>query len=59
MTVEAELTTGPANGSLAIHATARFDRRALGVKAPRLMIGREIAVEISAEFRPAGGQQLT
>jgi hypothetical protein len=31
----------------------------LGIKAPRLMIGREIAVEINAEFRTAGGQQQT
>lgn len=59
VTVDAELTTGPANGSLSVHATAKFDRRALGIKAPRLMIGREIAVEINAEFRTAGGQQQT
>ncbi len=51
VTTEAELTGGPAEGVLTVHATARFDRRSVGVRAPRVMIGREIAIEISAEFR--------
>ena len=59
VTVEAEPTSGPANGSLSVHATAKFDRRALGIKAPRLMIGREIVVEISCDFRASGGQTRT
>jgi hypothetical protein len=51
VTTDAELTSGPSDGVVTVHATARFDRRAVGVRAPRVMIGREIAVEISAEFR--------
>jgi len=58
VTVEAQ-PTNASIGSLAVRATATFDRRALGVRAPRFMIGREIVVEINAEFRASGGQRLT
>jgi len=36
---------------LTIKATARFDRRDLGIRAPRLMIGRKVQVQINAQFR--------
>ena len=36
-----------------VHGTAVFDRRALGIRAPRLMIGRRIEVAIDAVLRPA------
>jgi polyisoprenoid-binding protein YceI len=36
-----------------VHATASFDRRELGIRAPRIMIGRRIDVLIEAALRPA------
>jgi hypothetical protein len=36
------LPTGPTNGQLTVRATTRFDRRDLGIKAPRLMICRGV-----------------
>lgn len=51
VTLDATLTTGPTNGQLTIKATARFDRRDLGIRAPRLMIGHEVLVQINAQFR--------
>jgi hypothetical protein len=34
-----------------VHATAEFDRRVLGIRAPRFVIGRRIAVRIDAVLR--------
>lgn len=42
---------GP-GGALTIRATTWFDRRELGVRAPRFMIGRHVAVTIDAVFTP-------
>ena len=39
-------------GMLTVHATTAFDRTALGVRAPRFLIGRRIAVVIDATFTP-------
>ena len=51
VTLNATLTSGPMNGQFTVRATTRFDRRDLGIKAPRLMIGREVIVQINAQFR--------
>jgi polyisoprenoid-binding protein YceI len=51
VTLVAALTTGPTNGQLTIRATTGFDRRDLGIRAPRLMIGRKVHVQINAQFR--------
>jgi hypothetical protein len=39
-------------GTLTAHATTTFDRAGLGVRAPRFLIGRRIAVPIDATFAP-------
>ena len=39
-------------GTITAHATTAFDRAALGVRAPRFLIGRRIAVVIDATFAP-------
>jgi polyisoprenoid-binding protein YceI len=45
------ITPGNA-GTVTAHATTVFDRMALGVRAPRLLIGRRIAVVIDVTFAP-------
>lgn len=40
-----------ADGAIHIDATADFDRRSLGVTAPRVLVGRRVAVAIEAVFR--------
>jgi polyisoprenoid-binding protein YceI len=35
-----------------VHATTTFDRRALNVRAPRIMIGAQVTVTIEAVLRP-------
>jgi polyisoprenoid-binding protein YceI len=46
--------TGRHDGDqVTVHATASFDRRELGIRAPRIMIGRRIDVLIEAALRPA------
>jgi polyisoprenoid-binding protein YceI len=37
----------------AVHATTSFDRRELGIRAPRVLIGRRIEVTVDAVLRPA------
>jgi polyisoprenoid-binding protein YceI len=39
-------------GMVTVHAATAFDRAALGVRAPRFLIGRRIAVVIHATFAP-------
>ena len=39
-------------GTITAHATTAFDRAALGVRAPRFLIGRRIAVVIDVTFAP-------
>jgi polyisoprenoid-binding protein YceI len=51
VTLDATLITGPTKGQLTIRATTRFDRRDLGIKAPRVMIGHDVQVQINAQFR--------
>ena len=51
VTLNATLTVGPTNGQFTVRATTRFDRRDLGIRAPRLMIGRDVLVQIDAQFR--------
>lgn len=48
------IVTGHAGSpDLTVHASAEFDRRALGIRAPRVLIGRRIRVSIDAVFTPA------
>jgi polyisoprenoid-binding protein YceI len=47
-----EEVAGSDPGVVSIRATVRLDRRELGVKAPRFMIGRSVDVTIEASFRP-------
>jgi polyisoprenoid-binding protein YceI len=47
-----EEVEGTDPGVVSIRATVRLDRRELGVKAPRFMIGRSVDVTIEACFRP-------
>ena len=55
--MRAEITRRAPDGSLAVRACTTIDRRALGVRAPRFMIGREVAITIDAVFAApdAGG----
>jgi polyisoprenoid-binding protein YceI len=45
--------TSTHDGGIAVRAVTEFDREALGVKAPRFLIGRRVAVDISAAFSAA------
>lgn len=47
----AELST--ADGEVVLTATARLDRRTLGIRAPRIMIGRYVDITVTAVVRPA------
>ena len=49
--LDATVVSGPTNGQLTVRATTRFDRRDLGIRAPRLMIGRDVLVRLEAQFR--------
>jgi len=40
------------DGALRVHATTTFDRRELGVRAPRFLIGTQLAITIDATFAP-------
>lgn len=54
-TVDLTVVAGPARetapGVLTVHATALFDRRVLGIAAPRILIGRRIVVTIDVSYR--------
>jgi polyisoprenoid-binding protein YceI len=52
--VTAVVADEPGSDDVTISATAQFDRRALGVKAPRFLIGTQVGVSIQAVFTPAG-----
>lgn len=51
ITLATTVTPGDA-GTMTAHATAEFDRRELGITAPRFLIGTRIAVTIDAVFAP-------
>jgi hypothetical protein len=38
----------PAEGGTVVRAAATLDRRAVGIRAPRVLVGRVVAVEIDA-----------
>ncbi len=42
--------TATREGGIAVSAIGEFDRRALGIDAPRFLIGRRIAIDINAVF---------
>ncbi|MGY1744916.1 YceI family protein [Blastococcus sp. SYSU D00695] len=44
----------PSSGRLLVRATATLDRRTVGIRVPRLVIGREVRIEVEAELAPAG-----
>jgi hypothetical protein len=52
------VTGGPADGSSAdqlhVVGTAVLDRRAVGIRAPRLLIGRTVTVTVDAWLAPPG-----
>lgn len=52
VTLTAQVDRAPAGGDLVVHATTTVDRRALGVRAPRFLIGRRLRIEVTATFRP-------
>ncbi|HEY3088674.1 MAG TPA: YceI family protein [Jatrophihabitantaceae bacterium] len=52
VTLDAQLVDRSASGELIVHATCTIDRRRLGVRAPRLLIGRYVAVTVTAVFAP-------
>lgn len=41
------------DGRLLLRATATMDRRSVGIRAPRPLIGREVRIEVEAELAPA------
>ena len=43
-----------ADGSLRVRATTSLDRRDAGVRAPRVLVGRRVEVELDAVLRPDG-----
>ncbi|HEV7204803.1 MAG TPA: YceI family protein [Jatrophihabitans sp.] len=44
-------TVTPGDGStLAVHATAEFDRRDLGITAPRFLLGTRVRITVDAVF---------
>ena len=49
--LDATPTARSTNGQMTVRAVTRFDRRDLGIRAPRIMIGRQVLVEITATFR--------
>ncbi|MET0865473.1 MAG: YceI family protein [Nakamurella sp.] len=51
ITLDGVLAAGPTNGGLTIAASTRLDRRDLAIKAPSMLIGHEVLVEINARFR--------
>lgn len=51
VTVDAVRTAGPVNGLLTVRATTTFDRRELGITAPRALIGQQVVVQVDAQFR--------
>jgi polyisoprenoid-binding protein YceI len=51
-TLAAEIVDRGEAGELTVRGTTVLDRRALGVRAPRFMIGRYVSVTIEAVFRP-------
>jgi polyisoprenoid-binding protein YceI len=52
VTLRAEVRPGEDGASLVVRATGALDRRALGVRAPRFMIGRRVLIDVTAAFRP-------
>ena len=51
VTLDGRFASGPTKGWLTIQATTRLDRRDLGIRAPRFLIGTEVLIEITARFR--------
>jgi polyisoprenoid-binding protein YceI len=43
-----------ADGGLRVRATTSLDRRDAGVRAPRVLVGRRVEVELDVVLRPAG-----
>lgn len=54
--LQADLARFVAPDAAQIRVTGRFDRRALGIRAPRVLIGRWIDVDFTVTFRLEAGQ---
>jgi len=52
VTLEAHIVDRRDSGQLTVRAACTLDRRKLGVRAPRFLIGRYVAVTIEAVFAP-------
>jgi polyisoprenoid-binding protein YceI len=52
VTLDAQIVGRSDSGELTVHAACTVDRRKLGVRAPRLLIGRYVLVTIEAVFAP-------
>jgi polyisoprenoid-binding protein YceI len=52
VTLRAEITGTGAGGELTVRAATTVDRRALGIRAPRFLIGRYVDVTVEATFAP-------
>ena len=52
VTLDAHILDRSDSGELTVRAACTLDRRKLGVRAPRLLIGRYVAVRIEAAFAP-------
>jgi polyisoprenoid-binding protein YceI len=51
--VELAVTVQRSGDKVHVHASTSFDRRDLGITAPRMLIGTRIAVTVDAVLRPA------
>lgn len=52
VTLQAQIVASASSGAITVRAVCTFDRRELGIRAPRLLIGRYVAVTIEAVFAP-------
>jgi polyisoprenoid-binding protein YceI len=52
VTLAAPIVGATGSGELTVHATCILDRRKLGIRAPRLLIGHYVAVTIDSVFAP-------
>jgi polyisoprenoid-binding protein YceI len=52
VTLLAHIDATAPSGEITVRAVCTFDRRDLGIRAPRLLIGRYVAVAIEAVFVP-------
>jgi polyisoprenoid-binding protein YceI len=54
LTVTGSWAAGSAPGAVAVTGTATLDRTAVGIRAPRFLIGRTVTITVAAELTPPG-----